>query len=117
MKDYRITLLGTKSPADIYSVLEDDCPVGIQIINQELLAPLTESKKMFILNHRLKYLCSKTLIISNTCFSQESNIRVTPHGIGLRGLALGEVIHTFPVALMILGADCNFHLCFLQFYQ
>lgn len=113
MKDCRVTLLGTGSPAHIYSVLEDDCPVGIQIINQELPALLTESRQMFILNHKQKYHCSKTLIISNTCFSQESNITVTPRGRGLRGLALREVIHTFLVALMIFGANCNFHLGFL----
>lgn len=33
MRDYRTTLLGTKSLVHIYSALKGDCPIGIQIIN------------------------------------------------------------------------------------
>lgn len=62
MRDGRITFPGTKSSVHVYSAMEGDCPVGIQIMNRELLALLTPNSQTFILNHSQKYHCSKTLI-------------------------------------------------------
>lgn len=62
MRGCGITLPGTKSSFHIYSAVEGDCPVGIEIMNQELPALLTQNSQTFILNRSQKYHCSKTLI-------------------------------------------------------
>ena len=52
MSDCRITFPGTESSVHVYSAMEGDCPVGIQIMNRELLTLLTPNSQTFILNHR-----------------------------------------------------------------